>query len=63
MSVSVTRFSGTSCWFVMLRDDRTRQAITVAPVVQLVGISHVAALHEITEVFRRVGEQGSEFAS
>jgi hypothetical protein len=47
----------------MLRDDRTRQAITVAPVVQLVGISHVAALHEITEVFRRVGEQGSEFAS
>lgn len=62
LSVSITRFRGTSYWFVMLRDDRIRQATAVAPVVQLVGISH-AALHEITKVSRRVDEQGGKFTS
>lgn len=62
LSVSITRFRGTSYWFVMLRHDRIRQATAVAPVVQLVGISH-AALHEITKVSRRVDEQGSKFTS
>ena len=63
LSVFVRRFRGTNCSFVMFRDDRIRQAVAVAPVVQLVGVSHVAALHEITKVSRRVDEQGSEFAS
>ena len=62
LSVSITRFRGTSYWFVMLRDDRILQATAVAPIVQLVGISH-AALHEITKVSRRVDEQGSKFTS
>ena len=62
LSVSITRFRGTSYWFVMLRHDRIRQATAVAPVVQLVGISH-AALHEFTKVSRRVDEQGSKFTS
>lgn len=62
LSVSITRFRGTSYWFVMLRHDRIRQATAVAPVVQLVGISH-AALHEIAKVSRRVDEQGSKFTS
>ena len=63
LSVSITRFRGTSYWFVMLRHDRIRQATAVAPVVQLVGVSHVAALHEITKVSRRVDEQGGKFTS
>ena len=31
LSVSITRFRGTSYWFVMLRHDRIRQATAVAP--------------------------------